>query len=61
MFLTEEQAKAGKCLLLVKQNDGFTRPAMVGNCLGSACVTYWKWSEADKSKGYCSKAGKPDF
>ena len=79
MFLTEEQAKQGKCLLQVQiqtmQNMAgrpfpMTRPGQppinngadnIGNCLASACVTYWKWSQEDRSKGYCSKAGKPDF
>jgi len=62
MILTETEARAKIC----KINNGEKSPAGGrGNrresyCVGSECMTYWRWIDEEHAKGYCSITGKPD-
>ncbi len=62
MILSEEEAK--QCICRVKQTVVF-RPMPMHNpeemCVGSKCFAYWRWADAEHTKGYCSIAGKPEF
>jgi len=71
MLLTDEQARTRECILLVQQGmQGMVRPKMgkriedrltESNCYGSSCVAYWRWFNPEKTLGYCSLGGKPEF
>ena len=66
MFITEEQAKQGKCIMLMQNTGRPMHPAMMqqegmGNCIASRCVAYWKWFNPEHTMGYCAKAGRPEY
>lgn len=64
MILTNEEAKTKLCVVFLQgmvermRDDRFKSFSV---CLGSDCMTYWKWIDIEHTKGYCSIAGKPEF
>jgi hypothetical protein len=59
MILTPEEAKQGVC----KLQQPMMRPGPPRElpCLADKCMTYWRWVDAEHTKGYCSITGKPEF
>lgn len=55
MILQEEEAKGRICIPLERYNPRFPhyREEMV-KCLGSQCMAHWKWSNEERTEGYCS-------
>jgi hypothetical protein len=64
MFLSEEDARKKVCKLIA-MDLMYSRPPRPMHapmyCISSECMTYWKWSNAEHTMGYCSLAGKPEF
>lgn len=52
---TEDEAKTKYCLIFLGP-----RPGLIA-CCASQCGSYWRWADAEHTKGYCSAGSKPEF
>ncbi len=63
MIISEEEAKQGLCRVkqITMMRPIPQRMQEEVMCAGSSCISYWKWVDAEHTKGYCSITGKPEF
>jgi hypothetical protein len=69
MLISDQEARQRECLLMWRPRitaiPGMGQAPWTGisetTCYGSSCVAYWRWFNPEKTQGYCSLGGKPDF
>ena len=66
MFLLDNEARTRECILLNQKLPGFppnfvNQVTTMTTCYGSSCAAYWRWLNPEKTLGYCSLGGKPEF
>jgi hypothetical protein len=59
MILTPDEARQGFC----KVQQLTMRPGrpIETMCVAYRCIAYWRWADAEHTKGYCALAGRPEF
>lgn len=70
MRLSPKEAK--ECICILRETSGSSDNFPPGRrhrckeqncvaCTSDSCFAYWRWSNVEKTEGYCSLGGKPEF